>query len=40
MVATWSDEESDNSTNLQDEDKDVVCLMAHGNEVEEVNMEE
>ena len=40
MVATWSDEESDDSTNSQEEDKDASCLMAHGNEVEEVNMKE
>ena len=40
MVATWSDEESDDSTSFQEEDKDNFCLMTHGNEVEEVNIEE
>ena len=40
MVATWSDKESDESTNSQEEDTDNICLMAHENEVEEVNTEE
>ena len=40
MVATWSDEESDSSTESEEEERDNLCLMAHGKEVEEVSFEE
>ena len=40
MVATWSDEESDSSTESEEEGRNNLCLMAHGNEVEEVSLEE
>ena len=40
MVATWSDEESDLSTESKKEERDNLCLMAHGREVEEVSFED
>ena len=40
MVATWSDEESDSSTESEEEGPTNLCLMAHANEVEEVSSEE
>ena len=40
MVATWSDEKSDSSTESEEEGSNNLCLMAHGNEVEEVSIEE
>ena len=38
MVATWSDEDLDASTDSQE--KDNLCLMAHGKEAKEVIVEE
>ena len=40
MIATWSDEESDSSSKSEEDGRDNLCLMAHGNEAKEVSLEE
>ena len=39
MVATWSDKESDSSTESEEEERDNLYLMTNGKEIEKVSFE-